>query len=248
MKIQADLGGKLFESDLSKPLSISIPIGKTVNPNCYGTNPVLIEPVRSGEFIGSIEQGAAVNHKQITIAPHGNGTHTECSGHVFDNGLTIDKAVQTYNCPAQVISIAPIISGDNRFISEEQIDFTMINPHVRALAIRTMPNTDDKLTRSYSGTNPPFIAESAMKKIVDNEIDHLIVDLPSVDPEIDNGRLKAHRIYWEGNRREKECTITELAYIPNDIKDGLYLLNLQVLRIQLDASPSNPILYPLSTS
>jgi len=40
-------------------------------------------------------------------------------------------------------------------------------------------------------------------------------------------------------------TITEMIFVPNKIKDGNYLLQLQVINFSGDAAPSRPIIYPL---
>jgi len=114
-----------------------------------------------------------------------------------------------------------------------------------------MPNPATKCYRDYSGTNPPYLSTDAMKYIVGIEVKHLLLDLPSVDREKDEGRLINHRLFWQVSDKEatsisrNNCTITELIYVPNDIADGLYLLNLQVPSINLDAVPSKPILYRL---
>ena len=34
-----------------------------------------------------------------------------------------------------------------------------------------------------------------------------------------------------------------MIYVPNDIDDGMYLLNLQIASFENDASPSKPVLY-----
>jgi kynurenine formamidase len=121
-----------------------------------------------------------------------------------------------------------------------------LQPGVKALVIRTMPNTLSKLTQNYSGTNPPYLSHQAMQIIVDHGIEHLIVDLPSVDREQDNGKLVAHKTFWQTENVIREnATITELAFIPDSVSDGIYLLNLQVLPIHLDVSPSNPVLFAL---
>ena len=41
-------------------------------------------------------------------------------------------------------------------------------------------------------------------------------------------------------------TITELIYVPNNVADGEYLLNLQVASFDTDASPSRPILFKVN--
>ena len=41
-------------------------------------------------------------------------------------------------------------------------------------------------------------------------------------------------------------TITELIYVPEEVTDRQYLLNLQIAPFENDASPSKPILYAIS--
>jgi kynurenine formamidase len=109
-----------------------------------------------------------------------------------------------------------------------------------ALVIRTLPNGKDKTTRNYSKSEPPYIAADAMKHIVKLGVQHLLVDFPSVD-KVDDPKLTAHRIFWAKDAHAK--TITELIYVPDRVKDGAYLLNLQVAPFDADAAPSRPVLY-----
>ena len=83
--------------------------------------------------------------------------------------------------------------------------------------------------------------------MVEQGVRHLLVDLPSVDREEDGGKLLAHKAFWQypDNIREN-CTITELIYADNIIKDGLYLLNIQIASFEIDVSPSKPVLYALT--
>ena len=78
-------------------------------------------------------------------------------------------------------------------------------------------------------------------------INHLLTDLPSVDREEDGGKLLAHKAFWkypEDIRRS--ATITELVYVPDVVTDGLYLLNVQITSLEVDASPSKPVIYQLT--
>jgi kynurenine formamidase len=100
---------------------------------------------------------------------------------------------------------------------------------------------------------PPYLSPEAVLWIVEQGIEHLIVDLPSVDRVEDGGHLAAHRVFFglpAGGRdldqaRRARCTITELAYIADEMPDGEYLLTLQVPAISGDAVPSRPLLYAL---
>jgi len=85
------------------------------------------------------------------------------------------------------------------------------------------------------------------------EVQHLLVDLPSIDREEDDGMLLSHCTFWEFERKTEELsgknystrTITELCFIPERVTDGIYILNLQVAPFHLDAAPSKPILYTI---
>ena len=41
------------------------------------------------------------------------------------------------------------------------------------------------------------------------------------------------------------CTITEMIYVNDAVKDGSYILNLQFASFENDASPSKPVLYKI---
>ncbi len=66
------------------------------------------------------------------------------------------------------------------------------------------------------------------------------------DKEEDGGALATHKAFWlyPDNTREG-CTITELIYVPDEISDGFYLLNIQIASFEIDVSPSKPVLYKL---
>ena len=248
MKAQFKWQGKFLEANLANPLSISIPIKDgTQNPNCYFAEPVKFEVIKGEGFVGSIRLGGLVNHQKLTISPHGNGTHTECYGHITDSDAVIASHLQEFLHVAQLISIIPSENSGDMVIDKSTLEKKSLAPGVKALIVRTMPNTPRKLHHNYSGSNPAYFTKEAMQSIVDHGIEHLVTDLPSVDKEQDEGKLIAHKVFWqlEGAIRIN-TTITELAYVENNIEDGIYLLDLQVLQLYMDASPSNPILYSLN--
>ena len=123
----------------------------------------------------------------------------------------------------------------------------------RALVIRTMPNDASKRLRRYSEQPAPYFSAEAMQWIVTQGVEHLVVDLPSLDRAEDEGNLTAHRIFWNvppsvisiGSDTRRRATVTELAYVPDQVVDGLYLLNLQVAPFAADAAPSRPMLTAL---
>ena len=122
----------------------------------------------------------------------------------------------------------------------------MKNDNIDALVIRTLPNTENKISKNYSNTNPPFLLESAAEYVANLNIKHLLIDLPSVDREKDEGKLSAHKAFWGLPAQKRNGgTITELIYVPSKVLDGYYLLNLQFVPFQNDASPSRPLLFEL---
>jgi len=247
MKIELDWQGKIWQANLAKPLPISIPLRDgEQNPNCYFSDPVDIQPIEGDGFIGDIQQGGSVNHKKITLSPHGNGTHTECYGHITNSNAVIANELNNYFHIAQLITVTPVNSNSDSVINAEIINNLILQPGIKSIIVRTLPNNDNKLIENYSGTNPPYFTKDGIEVLVNHGIEHLITDLPSVDREQDEGKLLAHKSFWqtEGVIR-KEASITELAYIPESISDGLFLLNLQILPIHLDVSPSNPVLFAL---
>ena len=73
-----------------------------------------------------------------------------------------------------------------------------------------------------------------------------MLDVPSVDREDDGGKLLAHHAFWRYPQQvRKDCTITELIFVPDNIADGTYLLNIQIAIFENDASPSKPVIYKL---
>jgi len=255
MKINFSQNGISYSADTDFPLDISMPLRDgTEWVNCFYAPPVEFIPVRMGDFVGSTQEGGIVNFKNVRLNPHGNGTHTECVGHIAKEVFTINQCLKKFHFPAQLITVWPSIqeNGD-RVIMKEMFEGCF--PKVKgteAIIIRTMPNDDLKLTTKHSGANPPFLHHEAMEYLVKQGVRHLLIDLPSVDREEDKGLLLAHHAFWKypntvAEKRE-DCTITELIFVPDEIKDGQYLLHISIASFEMDASPSKPVLYALQHS
>ena len=248
MKAELQYQGLRYQADLSKPLDISVAIQPgQQGVNCFYAPIPEAWPVVAGSFIGDTQQGGAVNFFNLKINPHGNGTHTECVGHIARERFSINKCLQQFHFFARLISIFPqkLFNGD-RVILQEQVEPLLSSGATEALVIRTMPNDNLKKRTNYSGANPPYLDHELVKYLVSCGVQHLLVDLPSVDREEDGGKLLAHRAFWQYPEKIREhCTISELVYVDNNIQDGLYWLNLQIISLELDASPSKPVLYQL---
>lgn len=235
-----------YIADLSNPLDISIPIHPD-GINAWGIENLEINPVKSGEWIGDVKMGSPVNFNNIFFNPHAHTTHTECVGHISSEKESLNKELLTFFFISQVISIVPQ-KENNDFILTKNLIKKMINKedNIEALIIRTIPNTKSKINKNYSNTNPPYFSENAVRYLVEIGVQHLLIDLPSIDKEKDGGALIAHKLFWQFPKNIRHgCTITEFIYVSNQIKDGKYLLNLQFVPFNNDASPSRPVLFKL---
>jgi len=188
-----------------------------------------------------------VNFFDVRINPHGNGTHTECVGHIAQERFVLRECLQKSHFWAQVISVYPTkTEGGDRVIFREQLEQCGLDTPIEALIIRTLPNFDSKLRQIYSGTNPPYLHPEAVSFLVECGVEHLLLDLPSVDREEDGGQLLGHRAFWQHPAATREqATITEMVFVPDSVPDGCYLLDLQTTSLDLDASPSKPVLFAL---
>ncbi len=244
MKITIQLENHEYNIDLNNPIDIAIPVRRAANVNAYDLPDPSFETVKAGDFIGDVNKGGSCNVENITLSPHGNGTHTECLGHISKAHEKINACLNDFMMPAALIT-ANIVEKENVVNKKPILQALESYSSVKSLVIRTLPNADQKRHQRYANTNPPYIEPSLMESIVNAGIEHLLIDLPSVDQE-DDPKLSSHHLFFAyPSRPRKNATITELIYVPNDITDGLYLLNLQVPAIASDASPSRPCLYEL---
>lgn len=248
MHISFQHSGTSYRAELSTPINISIPLRDGAdNPNFFGAPAPEFSPVVAGDFIGSTARGGLVNFFNVRINPHGNGTHTECVGHIARERYVLHECLQEHHFLAKLVSLAPrkTDNGD-QVIFRDQLAAVFEKNESEALIIRTLPNDPSKMLTNWSGTNPPYIHHEALRLLAENGIQHLLLDLPSVDREEDGGQLLAHRAFWQYPEAVRvHCTITEMIYVPNEVPDGLYLLNLQTTSLDLDASPSKPVLFEL---
>lgn len=234
-----------FIADLSIPLKFDGP-----QPNAYGVQPAV------AESLGDTRTGSSVNFETYTFTPHCNGTHTECVGHITNERISVRDCLRDVIMSAQLVSVEAESSDDDLVLTQVNLERAGVQPPAiaggtDALIIRTLPNDNTKLTRTYDEKNiPPYFVAEAMEYIVECGFKHLLVDLPSIDRLFDEGKLTNHRVFWnvepgsfETNDATRiESTITELIYVPPEIPDGNYLLNLQITPFETDAAPSRPIL------
>jgi kynurenine formamidase len=246
--------GRVFSFNPTAPLDISLPLAPGQDQvSCFWAEPVQFDVIRVGNFVGSVAEGGSTNYKRVHFTPHGNGTHTECYGHISpEPTATLNRCLRRFLFVARLVSVQPRpqANGDQVVLLADVQRELQGGPDAttqpEALILRTLPNHKAKRTRHYSGTNPTYLEPALAHYFASIHIEHLLLDLPSVDREEDGGALLAHHAFWQyPHATRQQATITELVFISDEVEDGLYLLNLQVTSLELDASPSKPVLYHL---
>jgi kynurenine formamidase len=265
-----EVDGREVRIDLSRPFDLSVELdfqGPQVRH--FGAPRAASQPYSVPGFPASVARGASCNCESITLIPHCNGTHTECAGHLTREPLYAQRIVPRGLLPALLISAKPVPWDQTQESSDPapragdsvvtrgalQAAWPAELPFKpRALVIRTLPNEPAKRTRDYTDITPPYLTREAAQYLVERGIEHLVVDLPSIDRVHDAGRLTAHRLFFGlpagetalARAARSQCTVTELAYIADAAVDGPYLLEVQVPAINSDAVPSRPLLYAVA--
>ncbi|WP_218597663.1 cyclase family protein [Polaribacter sp. NJDZ03] len=247
MKATVEYNSRKIEINISKPIDISIAIDvKKNNINAWGIDDPKIEPEKYDDYEVSVANGAVVNFNNIHFNPHSHITHTECVGHITKEVHSVNQHLKYFIFLAEVVTIAPLFHNGDFLIGVKQLKHALGNKKRDAVVIRTLPNLEEKKSMKYFNTNPTYLSEKAAIYLREKGIKHLLIDLPSVDKEKDGGRLLSHNAFWNtGGKLRMDATITEFIYVPNDVEDGEYLLNLMIAPFENDATPSKPILYKI---
>ncbi len=267
MKLSIKINNKIYKFDGDNPHDISIPLDfNNSQPSIYGVCKATAKAYEDEHFIGDTRRGGSCNFENLALNTHCNGTHTECVGHITRERISVNDCLQDSFLLANLITVSPenALESDetyavkfddtDKLITRQAIQNSKLKiKNAEALIIRTLPNDESKKSRDYSLQNPPFFSTEAMQYIVELGVKHLLVDVPSLEKLRDEGKLSNHRIFW--NVGQDLCsitpqtkvnnTVTEMIYVPGEIADGVYLLNLQIAPFVSDASPSRPILFKM---
>ncbi|MDD7914862.1 cyclase family protein [Polaribacter ponticola] len=247
MKAIIEYNSRKIEVNISDPIDISIPIDTSKqNVNAWYVDDPKIFPEELDNEIIKVSEGAVVNFNNIHFNPHSHVTHTECVGHITEEVHSVNKNLKYFIFLAEVVTIAPLFHNGDFIIGVKQLKTALRNKKRDAIVIRTLPNLEEKKSMQYSNTNPTYLSEKAAIYLKEKGIKHLLIDLPSVDKEKDDGQLLSHNAFWNtSGKLRMDATITEFIYVPNSVEDGEYLLNLMIAPFENDATPSKPILYKI---
>jgi kynurenine formamidase len=248
-QLQVTLGQRTCR--LSRWADISLPLDPHASqPNAYGVPDATARPYSGEGFTLDTRVGGSCNCEVIEFTPHCNGTHTESVGHITTERFPLTAVELPPFLSCSVVTVAP----RGREITTEVMERATTNlvpESLEALVVRTLPNDAAKRTRRWEDATTPYFTPDAMRVIRAKGVQHLLVDLPSLDPLYDEGKLAAHRVFWDMRPGSKElpagdarnCTVTEMIFVPDDVPDGRYLLTIQYPRLVSDAVPSRPILF-----
>ena len=229
---------------------LSVPVNPQSGlPRAWYRGPATAEPVRSDGWVGSVAEGGSVNFRDITFNPHAHGTHTETREHVRDEFQPIDALARSGNLPflvpALLIDALPESSGNDWIVP-----LTALEPHDEWMrthrpAAVILRCTNGDVQRDWSQTNPPYLEAGFAEELVTRGIQHLLLDLPSVDREVDGGELRApHAFFGPVSSSREGATISELLCVPEGLGAGPGLLAMQVAPFVHDAAPSRPLWFP----
>ncbi len=270
MKAQFQIEDAVFEADLSRPADISIPLNFSgAQPNAYGVPPATARAYEDGNFIGDTRRGGSCNFEEYRLIPHCNGTHTECVGHIALERISLHRILRGGLFPCVLVSVQPEVARDCKetcrpqaepedlLITRKQLQLRLAKDAAQfahGLVVRTLPNVESKKHRKYGEPLPPYFSVQAIHLLHELGVEHLLVDVPSIDRTHDDGKMTAHHLFWhvaEGSHAVNPAahatrTITELIFVPQTVEDGIYLLDLQTPNFVADAAPSRPLLYKLT--
>ncbi len=271
MELVVVIAGKTYHVDSSAPKSLAIPLRfDGPQPTFFGASKAQANPLRGDGFIGDTRQGGSCNVAEIRLVPHCNGTHTESVGHIVHAEHAVFESLPQSLMAAVILSVTavsasatgdvyrPAPDGGDALISREALEAGLAGyaeDELTALVVRTLPNDAAKKATEYGDRHrPPYLSADATRYLVERGVQHLLVDIPSIDKMHDEGRLTNHHIFWNVPEGTQEATpdtrvnrtVTEMIFVDDAISDGLYLLNLQLPAFHSDAAPCRPVIYALS--
>lgn len=253
LRIELDHGGHTWTASGS-PLDLSVPVNPHSGlPRAWYQGPATAEPVRSEGWTGSVAEGGSVNFRDITFNPHAHGTHTETREHIRDAFHPIDALARSgalpFLMPALLVDAQPeqrsSAHGDDWVVSMVALESAAPDVQRWAPKALLLRCTNGDVQRDWSNTNPPYLENGFGERLVELGIEHLLIDLPSVDREIDGGILRAHNAFFGDDPTTRpNATISELLCVPQGASAGPGLLALQVSPLVNDAAPSRPLWFP----
>jgi kynurenine formamidase len=217
----------------------------TINPHCNGTHTESIAHICDFSIDGVIEEASSSKNRALTLAQLNLPALMPCA--VIS--ITPELAISTTE------NYSPDFQKHDLIISRSALKQALASYYdeqLQALVIRSLPNTSNKRQQAYNSDNQPaFFSREAILYLNERGVEHLVVDVPSIDRLHDDGLMTCHHLFWqvdEGSHQVNENslvdkTITEMAFIADKIPDDFYFINIQTPAFHNDAAPSRPVLF-----
>ncbi len=269
MILHLEHGGQLRRVDTRAFFELGLPLDFAgPQARAFGGPLASAQTFEQGGFRGDTSRGGPCNVRQLQLSPHLNGTHTESAAHLSSKGPALDACSWPSLLPATLLQVEPVAAAESSdtlgpasLPGDRVIDSRMLEAALehadpawrQALLLRVMPLEHEAFRDWQDPCDTPYFSPAALRLLREEGVEHLLCELPSVDRLDDGGLLQAHRAWWnlsdtnnpdvpgEGRRR----SITELALLPPELKQGPGLLELLPPRFRSDAAPSAPRFYPL---
>jgi kynurenine formamidase len=255
---------------LGEPVSVSREVlftPQTKTPNAFYLPAIGAKTVEfEGQFIGDVNRGGSCNVDVLSYVPHGI-THMETSAHILSKDsnppYVNDIPRRQLNGIVYLIDLTQPAEGSNpgAVLGDkpgQTIPWEIIEKKLKSntlpISMLALKTKGSLLPQDYDFSGKDFLAVSpeAAKGIHDYGIDCLLLDLPSIDPESDGGKLLAHRAFFglpetgvHAQDREKRALV-ELAWFAN-LEEGYYYASITPPPFQANAVTTGIVFHPLTT-
>ena len=119
------LNNKTLEVDFNNPIDLSLTSRVKNGFKAWYVDEITINTIRNEEFVGSVNEGGAVNFREVLINPHGNMTHTESVGHISSEKIYVNDILKRFHFIAQVITIVPTKEIKTNTNGERELNYTI---------------------------------------------------------------------------------------------------------------------------
>src|SRR5688572_1002042 len=92
--LSVNIQGKTYTVDINNVTDISIPVSRQNSVKAFYLDDPDFKTVEAGGFVGNVSRGGSCNVEDICFSPHGNGTHTECAGHISKEPVFIKDVLR----------------------------------------------------------------------------------------------------------------------------------------------------------
>lgn len=258
-----DAGGKGRRFRLGEPQSVSREVffkGETRSSNAFYLPRISSRTFElEGQFLGDVRRGGSCNVDILKYAAHGL-THLETSAHILSpdaNPPTVkDIPLETLSGIVYLIDLSHLGTKQGELVPWEAIRAKLERNRlpISMLALKTraslLPQDYDFSGKDFLSVAPETAKGIHDYRLTDSRIDCLILDIPSIDPEKDGGKLLAHRNFFglpaagiDVVDTEKRALV-ELAWF-SGLKEGYYYALITPPRFQTDAVATGIIFQPL---